>query len=143
MKSMPVSVLNDYEWNEKAFTLPKYLSNKCFFNSQSVFKLLIRLLEIPKFLIHLVMNDDVIGINIYPYPIYGMYQPDAIRTVTIGGREYIVTADEGDSKDYSGLKLTTSGFDETKRVRDITLASTYLSNNNWRIPLDINTKGNN
>lgn len=108
-----------------------------------MFKLLIRLLEIPKFLIHLVMNDDVIGINIYPYPIYGMYQPDAIRTVTIGGREYIVTADEGDSKDYSGLKLTTSGFDETKRVRDITLASTYLSNNNWRIPLDINTKGNN
>eukprot|EP00105_Crassostrea_gigas_P022106 XP_011441491.1 PREDICTED: uncharacterized protein LOC105338188 isoform X3 [Crassostrea gigas] len=68
-------------------------------------------------------SDEDGGINIYPYPIYGMYQPDAIRTVTIGGREYIVTADEGDSKDYSGLKLTTSGFDETKRVRDITLAN--------------------
>nr|XP_022345718.1 uncharacterized protein LOC111138165 isoform X2 [Crassostrea virginica] len=68
-------------------------------------------------------SDSDGGINIYPYPIYGIYQPDSIRTVTVGGREYIVTADEGDSKDYSGLKLTNPGFNENKRVNQITLAN--------------------
>nr|XP_022337780.1 uncharacterized protein LOC111133576 isoform X2 [Crassostrea virginica] len=68
-------------------------------------------------------SDNDGGINIYPYPIYGIYQPDSIRTVTVGGREYIVTADEGDSKDYSGLKLTNPGFNENKRVNQITLAN--------------------
>lgn len=72
MKLMFVFVLN-YEWNEKVFIFLKYLFNKCFFYFKFVFKVLICLLEILKFLIYLVMNDDVIGINIYFYFIYGMY----------------------------------------------------------------------
>ncbi|XP_048764885.2 uncharacterized protein LOC125672707 isoform X2 [Ostrea edulis] len=67
-------------------------------------------------------SDSDGGINIYPYPVYGIYQPDAIRTVKVRGREYIVTADEGNSKDYSRMKLTIPGFNEVERVRDITLS---------------------
>lgn len=63
--------------------------------------------------------------------------------VMIGGREYIVIVDEGDSKDYLGLKLIIFGFDEIKWVRDIMFVSMYLLNNNWCIFLDINIKGNN
>lgn len=34
------------------------------------------------------------------WPVYGMYQPDAIQAVEIGGQTYIVTANEGDARDY-------------------------------------------
>lgn len=33
------------------------------------------------------------------WPVFGMYQPDAIKFMTIGGVDYIVTANEGSSKD--------------------------------------------
>lgn len=69
-------------------------------------------------------SDSDGGIHIYPYPVYGIYQPSAIKTVIVGRREFLVTADEGDGKDYSGKKLTTSGFNEVKRVHDITLSET-------------------
>ncbi|XP_061189964.1 uncharacterized protein LOC133197774 isoform X2 [Saccostrea echinata] len=67
-------------------------------------------------------SDSDGGINMYSYPVYGIYQPNAIKTVTVGRREFLVTADEGDSKDYSGKKLTTPGFNEVKRVKDIVLS---------------------
>ncbi|XP_062619483.1 uncharacterized protein LOC134281037 isoform X2 [Saccostrea cucullata] len=69
-------------------------------------------------------SDSDGGIHIYPYPVYGIYQPSAIKTVIVGRREFLVTADEGDGKDYSGKKLTTPGFNEVKRVHDITLSET-------------------
>ena len=40
------------------------------------------------------------GINIANWPVFGMYQPDAIHTVTTQGRTYLVTANEGDARDY-------------------------------------------
>jgi DNA-binding beta-propeller fold protein YncE len=42
-------------------------------------------------------------INITNWPVYGIYQPDAIASYEYQGRTYIVTANEGDARDYDGL----------------------------------------
>lgn len=57
-------------------------------------------------------RDD--EINIREWPVVGMYQPDAIATYQVHGETYIVTANEGDARDYDG-------FAEEARVRDLTL----------------------
>ncbi|MEA3276983.1 MAG: choice-of-anchor I family protein [Pseudomonadota bacterium] len=54
------------------------------------------------------------AINIAEWPVLGMYQPDAIGTYRHKGRTLIVTANEGDSRDYGG-------FSEEGRVKDLTL----------------------
>jgi hypothetical protein len=57
-------------------------------------------------------RDDMI--NITNWPIKGMYQPDAISSYKYRGRTFIVTANEGDSRDYDG-------FSEEDRVGDLNL----------------------
>jgi hypothetical protein len=57
-------------------------------------------------------RDDMI--NITNWPVLGMYQPDAVADYTIGGEFYLVTANEGDSRDYDG-------YSEEERVDDLTL----------------------
>ncbi|MFV1883665.1 MAG: choice-of-anchor I family protein [Balneola sp.] len=54
------------------------------------------------------------GINITTWPVWGMYQPDAISSFNLDGTEYIVTANEGDARDYDG-------FSEEYRIRDFRL----------------------
>lgn len=44
-------------------------------------------------------------------PVLGMYQPDAIAAVDFGGTTYLITANEGDARDYDG-------FAEEARVGD-------------------------
>eukprot|EP00193_Tetraselmis_chui_P001662 CAMPEP_0177764400 /NCGR_PEP_ID=MMETSP0491_2-20121128/7383_1 /TAXON_ID=63592 /ORGANISM="Tetraselmis chuii, Strain PLY429" /LENGTH=529 /DNA_ID=CAMNT_0019280569 /DNA_START=1180 /DNA_END=2769 /DNA_ORIENTATION=- len=39
-------------------------------------------------------------VNMASYPIWGAYQPDTIQTFSSGGKQYLVTANEGDSKEY-------------------------------------------
>lgn len=56
-------------------------------------------------------DDDI---NIRPWPVVGMYQPDAIAAYEVDGEAYIVTANEGDSRDYDG-------FSEEERVKDVDL----------------------
>lgn len=41
-------------------------------------------------------------INIQNWPIYGMYMPDAITRFTVGGNTYYITANEGDSRSFTG-----------------------------------------
>lgn len=53
-------------------------------------------------------------INIRTWPVLGMYQPDAIAAYQAGGQLYLVTANEGDARDYAG-------YSEEERVSDITL----------------------
>ena len=65
-------------------------------------------------------NDDD-AINIQNYPTLGMYQPDAIASYSVDGRAYIVTANEGDARDYDE-------FSEEVRVRDLTLDPTVFPN---------------
>lgn len=46
-------------------------------------------------------------------PIFGMYQPDAIASFNDGGRTYLVTANEGDAREYGG---TGNVFNEMVRI---------------------------
>lgn len=51
------------------------------------------------------------------WPVYGMFQPDAIVTVSINGIDHIISANEGDTRDYVG-------FSEEERVDDLVLDET-------------------
>jgi hypothetical protein len=51
-------------------------------------------------------------INIRNWPVYGMYQPDAIASFAAPGGTYLVTANEGDARDYPG-------FAEEVRARSV------------------------
>ena len=57
-------------------------------------------------------RDD--RINIQPWPVFGMYQPDALLTYRTLGQNWIVSANEGDARDYDG-------FSEEDRVKDLEL----------------------
>lgn len=46
-------------------------------------------------------RDNVI--NIRNWPVLGMYQPDAIASFKSGKDEYLITANEGDARDYAGF----------------------------------------
>ena len=53
-------------------------------------------------------------INIRNWPVLGMYQPDSIASYRVKGKTYLVTANEGDARDYTG-------FSEEARVGALTL----------------------
>lgn len=55
-------------------------------------------------------NDIVIK----NWPVFGMYQPDAMAAFQVEGDHYFITANEGDARDYDG-------FSEEERVEDLTL----------------------
>lgn len=59
-------------------------------------------------------SDKDSAINITNWPIKGMYMPDTIASYNFRGRTFIVTANEGDSRDYDG-------YSEEVRVKDLTL----------------------
>jgi DNA-binding beta-propeller fold protein YncE len=59
-------------------------------------------------------SDRDNAINIRNWPVFGMYQPDAIASYTVGGQTYLITANEGDARDYAG-------FAEEARVSTLTL----------------------
>ncbi|VGO11690.1 hypothetical protein PDESU_00235 [Pontiella desulfatans] len=46
-------------------------------------------------------KDD--AINIENWPVAGMFQPDAIASYNVRGRNYYITANEGDARDYDGF----------------------------------------
>lgn len=48
------------------------------------------------------------AIRISNWPVFGLYQPDAIASFNVGGLEYLVTANEGDSRSSDDFE----GFDE-------------------------------
>lgn len=51
-------------------------------------------------------------INVRTWPTEGFRMPDAIASYTVRGRDYIVTANEGDSRDWEG-------YSEEARVKDL------------------------
>jgi hypothetical protein len=51
-------------------------------------------------------------VNIRNWPVYGLYQPDAIASYAAGGSTFLVTANEGDARDYPG-------FAEEVRARSV------------------------
>jgi len=71
-------------------------------------------------------NEDG-GVSIRNWPIYGMLQPDSIGAYNAGDETYLVTANEGDARDYEGfseeaeigeLDLDPEGF-EFEDIADI------------------------
>jgi hypothetical protein len=58
-------------------------------------------------------NEDG-AINITTHPLLGMYQPDAIASLEVGGVVYLFTANEGDTRDYDG-------YSEEGEVSELTL----------------------
>ena len=62
-------------------------------------------------------NHDGIDGNIQTHPTQGMYQPDAIDNFEVNGKTYLITANEGDARDYAG-------FSEEARVKDLILDPT-------------------
>ncbi|WP_318568004.1 choice-of-anchor I family protein [Salinigranum marinum] len=58
-------------------------------------------------------NEDG-GVNIRNWPINGILQPDSIGAYSPDGETYLVTANEGDSRDYDG-------FSEESEVADLDL----------------------
>lgn len=48
-------------------------------------------------------SDQMAAIFMSNWPIKGMYMPDAVANYTIGGTTYLVTANEGDARDYGGF----------------------------------------
>jgi len=59
-------------------------------------------------------SDRDAGIDIRTIPVFGMYQPDAIAYYEVGGQGYIVSANEGDARDYDA-------YSEEERIKDIDL----------------------
>ena len=64
-------------------------------------------------------KDD--AINIQNWPVFGLYQPDAIDSFEVDGKTYYITANEGDARDYDA-------FSEEARVKDLTLDPTVFPN---------------
>ncbi len=58
------------------------------------------------------------GINITNWPVLGAYMPDAIANYSFGEKDYYLTANEGDSRDYDG-------YSEEERIKDLTLDDEY------------------
>ncbi|WP_404786995.1 choice-of-anchor I family protein [Altericista sp. CCNU0014] len=48
-------------------------------------------------------SDRDSSINIRNWPVFGLYQPDAIASFAIDGQTYYITANEGDSRGYAGF----------------------------------------
>lgn len=61
------------------------------------------------------------GTNIKTWPVMGMYQPDSIVSFQSDGKTYLITANEGDAKDYDG-------WSEETRVAKLTLDPTAFPN---------------
>lgn len=59
-------------------------------------------------------SDQTTGIGLIQAPVYGMYQPDAISHYTVNNQMYLLTANEGDSRAYTGLN-------EESRISAMTL----------------------
>ncbi|MEA3299794.1 MAG: choice-of-anchor I family protein [Pseudomonadota bacterium] len=57
------------------------------------------------------------AINIQPWPVKGLYMPDAIAAYVYRGMTYVVSANEGDAREYGD-------YVDVSRVKDLTLDHT-------------------
>ncbi|HLP27494.1 MAG TPA: esterase-like activity of phytase family protein [Candidatus Didemnitutus sp.] len=64
------------------------------------------------------------AVKIGNWPVYGMYQPDAITSVTISGETYLLTANEGDAREWGS-------FVEEARVSASTVVLDTVLANAW------------
>ncbi|MBC8047219.1 MAG: choice-of-anchor I family protein [Fimbriimonadaceae bacterium] len=66
-------------------------------------------------------------VNITTQPVFGMYQPDAIAAPKIGNQTYLITANEGDVREYDALeeasRISSLDLDDTAFPDEATLKS--------------------
>lgn len=62
-------------------------------------------------------SNQTTGIALMNAPVYGMYQPDAISHFMVNNQYYLITANEGDARAWSGLN-------EEARISSLTLDAT-------------------
>jgi hypothetical protein len=58
------------------------------------------------------------GITIAPIPAYGLYMPDQLGVIEVDGTRYLISANEGDTRDYEDV------FSEESEVGEIDLDAT-------------------
>ena len=59
------------------------------------------------------------NLNIAPWPVRGLYMPDGIANYTAGGQRYVLTANEGDQRDWPGISATAPTNEEARRARSV------------------------
>lgn len=70
-------------------------------------------------------RDNTVAFASYP-KVFGMYQPDGIATFNDGGMDYVITANEGDVRDYytnfvEGVKVSSLTLDQSDFPNEATL----------------------
>ncbi|HSF52334.1 MAG TPA: hypothetical protein VLA71_01205, partial [Algoriphagus sp.] len=65
-------------------------------------------------------RDDIAG-NLQNWPLFGYYLPDAIASFGVGANTFLITANEGDTRDYDT-------YGEEERVKDLDLDPTAFPN---------------
>lgn len=66
------------------------------------------------------ISDKDNTIQLKNWPVLGLYMPDSIASYSVSGSTYIVSANEGDSRDYKG-------FSEEYRVKDLAELNSRLA----------------
>jgi len=66
-------------------------------------------------------SNDADAVEIQNQPVKSYYMPDAMTSYSVGGSTFILTANEGDARDYDG-------YSEEDRVKDLTLDSVAFPN---------------
>ncbi|MGA0558856.1 choice-of-anchor I family protein [Larkinella sp. VNQ87] len=66
-------------------------------------------------------DQDANDLTLGPWPVKSFFLPDAISYFTAGGQGYLITADEGDAREYAG-------YDEQVRVSSLNLDAVLFPN---------------
>lgn len=66
-------------------------------------------------------SDKDKAVNITTWPIKGMFMPDSVASYQVKGKDHVVTANEGDARDYAC-------FAEERRIKDVTLDPAVFPN---------------
>lgn len=69
---------------------------------------------LPRNALDVSNRDD--AIRIANWPVFGLYMPDAIASYSVGGKTFIVTANEGDAREYED-EATGFEYADVKRFR--------------------------
>jgi YVTN family beta-propeller protein len=75
-------------------------------------------------------SDEDGMINITTHPVFGFYLPDAITAFEANGSLYLITANEGDAREYiiEENDQVVAGYSEQTRVEDLALDETAFPN---------------
>jgi len=97
-----------------------------------------------------IEEDGVINMKSYP-GLFGLYMPDSISSYTSNGAAYLVTANEGDGREYpvddvnSSLETGDTLTDEKKISKldlDSSIASAYDDENDLKVVIDMGDTDN-